>query len=194
MDQYLYRRRHGRCNQMIREKSDMRKPAQVAASILAAALLLALPACVGGDLSKQKPIAGGDLSKQDPIEVRVDLGKDGVEEHRFYPDKFTLETGRLYKLVLHNPSDSKHYFTSLGLASKVWTRKVQVMDDIGEGAKAIAEIKGDIREIEVLPGGTSEWWFVPIATGVITDLNCHIEYKDGKTHGEKGMTGTITIL
>ncbi len=136
----------------------------------------------------------GDLSKQKPIVVRVDLGKDGADKHKYYPDRLTFETGKLYKLVLHNPSNSKHYFTSLGLASKIYTRKVQVMDDIGPGAKAIAEIKGAIREIEVLPGGTTEWWFVPVATGVITDLNCHIKDKDGKTHGEKGMTGKITIL
>ena len=137
--------------------------------------------------------ASGDLSKQDPITVRVDLGKEGSDQHRFYPNELEFETGKLYKLVLYNPSDSKHYFTSLGLASKVWTRKVQVMDDIGPGAKAIAEIKGMVHEIEVLPGGTAEWWFVPVAAGTITDLYCHIADKDGKTHGAKGMTGKIAI-
>ncbi len=137
--------------------------------------------------------AGGDLSKQKPIEVRVDLGKDGVKKHKYYPDKLTFETGKLYRLVIHNPSNSKHYFTSYGFASKVWTRKVQVMDDLGKGAKAIAEIKGGVREVEVLPGGTIEWWLVPIATGVITDLHCNIKDKDGKTHAEKGMNATITI-
>jgi uncharacterized cupredoxin-like copper-binding protein len=138
--------------------------------------------------------AKGDLSKQEPITVRIDLGKDGVEKHRFYPEKLSFETGKLYKLVLHNPSNSKHYFTSLGLASKVWTRKVQVMDDLGEGAKTIGEIKGAIREIEIYPGGTTEWWFVPIATGTMADLGCSIKDKDGKTHAELGMKGTITIM
>ncbi len=138
-------------------------------------------------------IAGGDLSKQDPIEVRVDLGKDGTEKHLFYPDKLTFETGKLYKLVIHNPSNSKHYFTSLGMAAKVWTRKVQVMDDFGKGAKQIGEIKGAIREIEVYPGGTTEWWFVPVATGT-AGLSCSIKDKDGKTHAESGMKGTVTII
>ncbi len=110
-------------------------------------------------------IAGGNLAKQDPIEVRLDLGKDGTDQHRYYPDRLTFETGKLYRLVIHNPSNSKHYFTSLGLAGKVYTRKVQVMDDLGEGAKAIGEIKGAIREVEVYPGGTTEWFFVPVATG-----------------------------
>ena len=137
--------------------------------------------------------AAGDLSKQDAITVRVDLGKDGVDKHRFYPDKLTFETGKLYKLVLHNPSDSKHYFTSLSMAAKVWTRKVQVMDDLGAGAKQIGEIKGAIREIEVYPGGTAEWWFVPVATGT-AEMSCSIKDKDGKTHYETGMKGTITIM
>lgn len=156
--------------------------------------ILAAGLVVGSFLISPAAMAEGDLSKQKPITVRVDLGKDGSKDHRFHPDKLTLRTGKLYRLVLHNPSDIKHYFTSLGLAEKVWTRKVQVMDDVGKGAKQIGEIKGAIREVEVYPGGTVEWWFVPISTGVITDLSCSIKDKDGKTHVEKGMKGTITIL
>ena len=160
----------------------MRKLLTSMAAVLVAALLFPTGA-----------IALGDLSKQEPITVRIDLGKDGVKDHKFYPDHLTFETGKLYKLVLHNPSNSKHYFTSLDFAAKVWTRKVQVMDDLGPGSKAISEIKGAIRELEILPGGTVEWWFVPVATGTITDLHCHVKDKDGKTHGEKGMTGVIVI-
>ena len=161
----------------------MRKLAILAATVMGAALVTTTPI-----------LAGCDLSKQDAIAVRIDLGKDGVDTHKFYPDKLQFETGKLYKLVLHNPSNSKHYFTSLGLASKVWTRKVQVMDDLGEGAKTIGEIKGAIREIEVYPGGTTEWWFVPVATGTVTDLHYSIKDKDDKTHAESGMKGTITIM
>ncbi len=138
-------------------------------------------------------IACGNLAKQEPIEVRLDLGKDGTDQHRYHPDKLTFETGKLYKLVIHNPSNSKHYFTSLGLASKVYTRKVQVMDDLGKGAKAIGEIKGAIREVEVYPGGTAEWFFVPVATGTV-EMRCSIKDKDDKTHAENGMHGTITII
>ncbi len=160
----------------------MRKLLTSMTAVLAAALLFPTGA-----------IAGGDLSKQEPITVRLDLGKDGVKDHKYYPDTLTFETGKLYRLVLHNPSNSKHYFTSFGLAAKVWTRKVQVMDDLGPGAKTIGEIKGAIREIEVYPGGTTEWWFVPVATGTVTDLHCSIKEKDGETHAKKGMTGAIVI-
>ena len=132
--------------------------------------------------------AAGDLSKQDPIEVRVELGTT-AGDLVFIPNDLTFETGKLYKLVLTNPSGKKHYFTSLGLASKVYTRKVQV---VGPG-RTIAEIKGAIREIEVYPGGTSEWWLVPVATGQISDLHCRIKDDDGKTHAQKGMVGKIAI-
>lgn len=161
----------------------MRKMILTAVAVVATSLVIA-----------PSGFAGGDLSKQKPITVRVDLGKDGTDKHKFHPDELTFETGKLYKLVLHNPSNSKHYFTSLGFASKVWTRKVQVMDDLGKGAKKIGEIKGAIREIEIYPGGTTEWWLVPIATGVIKDLHCSIKDKNGKTHSQLGMKGTITIL
>lgn len=134
-----------------------------------------------------------DLSQQKPIEIRVDLGKAGSDEHKFYPDKLTLETGKLYRLVLHNPSNSAHYFFSNDLAAKVWTRKAQVMDDVGSSRKAIAEIKGLTREIEVYPGGTAEWWFVPVAAGNVTDVICTIKEKDGKTHAEHGMRAAVAI-
>ena len=160
----------------------MRKLTALAVTAIAAVLLF--PAST---------FAGGNLAKQQPIEVRLDLGKDGLDKHRYYPDKLVFETGKLYKLVIHNPSNSKHYFTSLGLAGKVYTRKVQVMDDLGVGAKAIGEIKGAIREIEVYPGGTAEWFFVPVASGAV-EMNCGIMDKDGKSHAKSGMHGTITIM
>ena len=132
--------------------------------------------------------SAGDLTKQVPIEVRVELGTaDGA--HTFVPNDLSFETGKLYKLVLTNPSKIKHYFTSAGFAARVYTRKVQVVDE--KGTKA--EIKGLINEIEVYPGGMVEWWFVPVATGEFDDLHCRIKDGDGRTHADKGMTGTISI-
>lgn len=156
-------------------------------------MVLAMTLAAGAVLPLSAALAAGDMSSQEPITVRVDLGKDGVDKHRFHPDKLIFETGKLYKLVIHNPSNNKHYFTSLGLAEKIYTRKLQTMDELGPDAKTISEVKGAIREIEVYPGGTAEWWFVPVATGTIDDLHCHIKDKDGKTHAEKGMKGTIVI-
>jgi len=129
-------------------------------------------------------LAAGDLTAQAPVEIKVQLG-DKANALRFFPDKIELETGKLYKLVLSNPSALAHYFSSEALSRAVFTRKVQVL---GADGKAIAEVKGAIAEIEVHPGGTAEWWFVPVKTGTVNDLKCTV-----KGHSEGGMVGTIII-
>ena len=122
--------------------------------------------------------------KLKPIEIKVQLG-DSSNAMRFFPANLEFETGKLYKLVLHNSSGTKHYFSSEGLSRSVFARKAQVP---GPDGNTTAEIKGAIRGIEVYPNGTAEWWFVPIKTGVLNDLKCTI-----KGHAEPGMVGTITI-
>jgi uncharacterized cupredoxin-like copper-binding protein len=129
-------------------------------------------------------LAAGDLTKQDPIEVAVQLG-DEQDARRFVPDRLTFETGKLYKLVLHNVSGEKHYFSSDRFARSVFTRKVQIN---GADGKPIAEVKGTIREIEVYPGQKAQWWFVPVQSGTFDDLRCTIA-----GHADAGMTGTIEI-
>ena len=147
-------------------------------SLLIAVLTLALFAWAF------KAQAAGDLSRQVPLEVRVQLGDDkGVR--RFFPERIELETGKLYRLILSNPSPEKHYFSSDAFAQAVFTRKVQVN---GADGNAVAEIKGWVREIEVLPKGTTEWWLVPIKTGQFGDLKCTVE-----GHTESGMVGLIVI-
>lgn len=136
--------------------------------------------------------AKGDLTRQDPITVEVQLGVG--HEHRFSPSHLEFETGKLYKLVLVNNSQVKHYFTSYGLADRVFSRKVQVMKQEADGFSRTAEIKGDISEIEVFPGHRVEWWFVPVQTGELSDLHCHVDDEaSGMSHAELGMTGTISI-
>ncbi|MGB9368672.1 MAG: hypothetical protein WCE79_21935 [Xanthobacteraceae bacterium] len=135
--------------------------------------------------------SAGDLSKQTAVEVTVDLGKPG--EHAFVPREIRFETGKLYKLILRNPSDDPHYFTSDAFSGMVFTRKVQVTQAREGKTVTLAEFKGAIREIEVYPGHAAEWWFVPIAAGRIADLRCGIVAKDGKTHAQLGMTGEIVI-
>lgn len=137
--------------------------------------------------------AAGDLTRQEPIEVVVELGRpDG--RHAFEPNRLRFETGRLYRLVLHNVSRDPHYFTSDEFAARIFTRKVQVTQAGQEGRTiTLAEFKGTIREIEVYPGHAAEWWFVPVATGRITDLRCGIVGSDRRTHAEHGMVGEIII-
>ena len=133
----------------------------------------------------------GDLSRQEPIAITIELGKPG--QHVFVPNKLRFETGKLYKLVLKNPSDDPHYFTSHAFTQLIYTRKVQVVQERDGKMTTLAEFKGAIREIEVYPGQIAEWWFVPVAAGRVTDLRCGIVDKSGKTHAEHGMVGEIVI-
>src|SRR5262245_27571039 len=149
------------------------------------AALVATAATLGG------AGAAGDLSRQDPIEIRVELGKPG--HHAFVPNRLRFETGKLYKLVLTNPSNDPHYFTSHAFTQLIYTRKVQVTQMRDGKLVTLAEFKGAIREIEVYPGHSAEWWFVPVATGRVTDLECGIRGSDGKTHQDHGMVGEIVI-
>lgn len=136
-------------------------------------------------------LAAGDLSKQVPVEITVDLGSPG--KHEFSPNKLRFETGKLYKLVLRNASNDPHYFTSHAFSQMIWTRKVQVTQTRDGKTITLAEFKGAIREVEVYPGQSAEWWFVPVAAGRVTDLRCGITAGDGKTHADHGMTGEIVI-
>lgn len=129
-------------------------------------------------------LAAGDLTAQPPIEVKVQLG-DQDNAMRFIPNTLEFETGKQYKLVLHNASAVAHYFSSEGLARAVFTRKVQVL---GASGQTLAEVKGSISEIEIYPGQTAEWFFVPVKTASLNDLKCTIQ-----GHSEAGMVGAIEI-
>jgi uncharacterized cupredoxin-like copper-binding protein len=148
-------------------------------------------ACFALAFSTGGAIAAGDLSRQDPVEVVVELGRPG--QHVFVPRQLRFETGKLYRLVLKNASSDPHYFTSHAFSQLVFTRKVQITQTQGGEPVTLAEIKGAIREIEVFPGHSAEWWFVPVATGRVTDLQCGIRGSDGKTHAEHGMVGEIVV-
>ena len=69
----------------------------------------------------------------------------------------------------------------------IFTRKVQVTQARDDKTVTLAEVKGAVREVEVYPGQSAEWWFVPVATGRVTDLRCGISGSDGKTHADHGM-------
>lgn len=121
--------------------------------------------------------AGGDLSRQTPVELKVLLGAK-TNEYGIVPETWNLETGKLYKVVLLNEGKLKHEWVAPEFTLTIWTRKVQVGG---------VEVKGVINEIELGPGATAEWWFVPIRTGTF-DMACEIE-----GHVEKGMVGKVTV-
>ena len=131
-----------------------------------------------------------DLTRQKEIEKIILLKGEQGRIHFYEPNELVFKTGKLYKLIIKNDSDSKHYFSSTSFARSIFTRKIQIsIED-----KKIAEVKGIINNIEVWPNHQLEWWFVPIKTGVFKDLHCNV--KDTKTdlsHSKMGMVGTIII-
>jgi len=128
--------------------------------------------------------AAGDLSRDNPQEIVMEMGSSGSKMY-FKPDHLDLETGKAYKLVLKNTDKIKHEMEAHELVEKIFTRKVEVVD---QNDNMIAEIKGKVTEIEVGPGGTVEWFFVPVQTGKNLEMDCAIE-----GHKAAGMFGTVTI-
>ncbi|GCL53482.1 blue-copper-protein-like protein [Microcystis aeruginosa NIES-3806] len=112
-----------------------------------------------------------------PLEVKISLGsRQG--ELKFFPSQLDFIAGQKYKLILDNPSPTKHYFTAKDFADASWTQKV-------EAGKV--EIKGAIHELELKPNAQAEWVIVPLKTGKYK-LICTIP-----GHAEAGMVGEIAI-
>lgn len=135
-------------------------------------------------------LSKGDLTRQEPITVELLMKGSKGKAHYYEPSVLEFETGKLYKLIIKNISDSKHYFSSKKFAESIFTRKIQIK----KNNQKISEIKGFINEVEVFPENTLEWWFIPIKTGRFDDLSCYVEdEKLKKKHSQMGMIGTILI-
>ena len=118
------------------------------------------------------------------IAVKVTTGNE-AGELKFIPDRLRFERGKYYKLIINNPSNSDHYFASEGLGTHVYTRKVEVA---GADGKTLAEIHGDVYDMEIKSGTTVEWYFYPMTNGKLK-LYCHKE-----DHEQHGMVGEIEIF
>jgi len=129
-------------------------------------------------------LASGDLTRTDIIDVKLEMGSSDGGMY-FKPNHFEFETGRAYKLVMINVDEIKHEVSLNEMAQKIFTRKVEVRDTSG---KFIAEIKGSIHEVEIAPGQTVEWFFVPIQTLDKFEITCEIP-----GHLEAGMHASATI-
>lgn len=117
------------------------------------------------------------LAQTSVTEVKVSLGNT-VGDLRFFPENLEFRMGQKYKLILDNPSLTKHYFTAKDFADASWTQKV-------EAGKV--EIKGAIHELELKPTAVAEWVIVPQKAGIY-EVHCSIP-----GHTEAGMTGKIII-
>lgn len=138
-----------------------------------------------------------DLSKQKPIEVVLLLGTE-TGDLVFTPNELTFEKGTLYKLVLKNPSTTKHRFAARGLNAVLWTRKLEVDGGEVKGRRVwkgtrnwfqrpVSNFTYMVRDIELEPGGEAEWVFVPTRAGIL-------QFRSGiPAYADAGMVGEIII-
>ncbi len=136
--------------------------------------------------------ASQDGAQEKALRVLLTLGREGDKKRLFHLGRLVLEAGKYYTLVIHNPSMEVHEFDAPGLMSAAWSSSVKILDSYGESAHPVAEIVGKPAEIEVFPGSSVEWTFVPIVRGSY-DMLCDIQDQSGKTHTEMGMKGTIVV-
>ena len=130
-------------------------------------------------------VADGDLSRANVIDVVIEMGsnEDGMY---LKPDSYEFVTGQAYKLVLVNVDEIKHELALNEMGERIFTRKIEVADDDGN---LFAEIKGNIREVEVGPGKTVEWFIVPVqTTDEPVEITCEIP-----GHLESGMRASVMI-
>lgn len=129
--------------------------------------------------------AVGDLTREDVQEVVLTMGSNDDGDMFFEPNEFVFETGQAYKLRMVNSDAIKHELTFGEAGEKMFTRKIQVETADGE---MIVEVKGAVHEVEVGPGQTVDWYFVPVQTIETADLACELA-----GHREAGMFGTVTF-
>jgi uncharacterized cupredoxin-like copper-binding protein len=126
----------------------------------------------------------GDLSRANIITVNMEMGSndDGMY---LSPKAYEFETGQAYKLVMTNVDEIKHELALNEMFERVFIRKVEAADKDGN---LVTEVKGAINEVEVGPGQTVEWFFVPVQTMEASEISCEIP-----GHREAGMWATAVI-
>lgn len=130
--------------------------------------------------------ATGDLSRADVQKVVMKMGMDDDGKMYFEPNDLTFETGKAYDLVLENVDDVKHELAINEMRERIFTRKIEIEDADEE---LVAEIKGDINEIEVGPHQTVQWFFVPVQNDEEPiKISCEIP-----GHEEAGMFGYVHL-
>ena len=121
--------------------------------------------------------------------VQVTLGTD-QDELVMASEKLKFVTGRLYTLVVKNPSQTTHYFWAPEFGGyATWTDRARV----DKGDVKLRKIEAEEREaystweIKIEPGGTAVWEFVPVMAG---------RYKFGCSipkHAHAGMESELEV-
>jgi uncharacterized cupredoxin-like copper-binding protein len=128
--------------------------------------------------------ADGDLTRANVQTVVLEMGTNSGVMY-LKPSHLKFKTGQAYNLVLKNVDKIKHEVEAPEFVEKIFTRKVEIEDSDGG---LVAEIKGNINEVEVGPGQAVQWFFVALQPGTDIEIVCALP-----GHKEAGMHGLITI-
>ena len=129
--------------------------------------------------------ANGDLTRANVQTVVLEMGTNSSGGMYLKPGQLKFKTGQAYNLVLKNVDKIKHEVEAPEFVEKIFTRKVEIEDSKGA---LVAEIKGNINEVEVGPGQAVQWFFVALQPGTDIEIVCALP-----GHKEAGMHGLITI-
>ncbi len=158
-------------------------------------LIIAVAAVYASLAAFAGPQAVG-YGRQMPIETVLELGtKSG--ELVITPSELKLQTGKLYKLIVNNPSDATHYLSVPEFGIAVRTSKIDAQGGAVKRtgfqnpratlARSATNTSHKVQEIEVRPGATVVWTFMPVRAG---------SYKFGcgiPAHTGAGMVGEIVV-
>jgi len=129
--------------------------------------------------------ASGDLSRADIQTVVLEMGTTDDGDMFFTPNDLTFETGQAYKLHMVNTDEIKHEVSLGEMTERIFTRKIEIETAAED---LVAEIKGQIYEVEIGPHQTVDWYFVPIQTMDDAEIKCEIE-----GHYDAGMHAIARI-
>jgi len=129
--------------------------------------------------------AEGNLSRLNVQRVEIEMGTNDDGTMFFSPNHFDFETGQAYAWIMTNTDDIIHEVSIHDMRERIFTRKLEIGDADGN---LVAEIKGDINEVEIGPHQTVEWFFVAVQTAEGIEISCEVP-----GHAEAGMVGTVTL-
>lgn len=138
-------------------------------------------------------LQAAQAADEESTEVIVQLGMPGGAL-TIKPKEITLEQGKLYTLVLENPSGLAHRLAMGSFASSAQTRDIAVERGEAKGEWTVSW-KGhkridrfQVHEIDIGPDGVAQWAFVPNEVGTFR-IECLTP-----EHAEAGMTADLTVL
>lgn len=148
-------------------------------------------AAVCGALAWPSAARAANPPDAEPIEVTIQLGTP-AGDLVIAPGDLTFEKGKLYKLVIENPSDVEHRFSVLPFATSVRTHGKPGIDNgtvLGRPHLTSRVPFGYlVREIDVAPGGRAEWHFTPYEE-TRAKVGCA-----EKSHAAAGMMVTFDVI